>query len=64
MYGIQTITTSRYGIIPTEGVGRLIVAKNRDGAIGNVYFRHNSSMTRIYDYGNPEENSDAQSDPF
>ena len=50
MYGAQTIDTSRYGLISSEGVGVLHIAKNREGATGRIYFRHNESLTRITDY--------------
>lgn len=56
MYGAQTIDTSRYGTIPADGVGRLIIAKNREGATGQVYFRHNESLTRIVSYESTSEN--------
>lgn len=44
------IDTTKYGKIPSEGVGILSIAKNREGAIGQIYFRHNKSLTRITDY--------------
>lgn len=50
MYGAQTIDTNRYGVIPSEGVGVLHIAKNREGATGRIYFRHNESLTHITDY--------------
>ena len=50
MYGAQMITTTRYGLISSEGVGVLHIAKNREGATGRIYFRHNESLTRITDY--------------
>lgn len=50
MYGAQMITTTRYGLISSEGVGVLRIAKNREGATGRIYFRHNESLTRITDY--------------
>lgn len=36
--------------ISLEGVGELIVAKNRDGSTEDVNFKYNASMTKIYDY--------------
>ena len=33
MYGMQTITTNRYGTIPAEGVGRLIRSKTDSGIV-------------------------------
>lgn len=50
MYGMQTIDTNRYGLISSEGVGVLHIAKNREGAAGRIYFRYNESLTRIADY--------------
>lgn len=35
---------------PTKGLGVVIVAKQRNGETGNVYFGHNPSMTKIGDY--------------
>lgn len=35
---------------PVEGLGILIVAKNRNGKTGDIYFGYNDSMTRIGDY--------------
>lgn len=39
---------------PTEGLGIGIVAKNRNGETGKVYFGHNPEMTKIGDYIPPE----------
>lgn len=50
MNGLKTIDTRRYGTIATEGLGRFIIAKQRNGPTGSVMFRHNSSLTRITDY--------------
>lgn len=63
MYGMQTIDTNRYGLISSEGVGVLHISKNREGATGRIYFRHNESLTRIGDY---ENTADASTDenPF
>ena len=36
--------------ISSEGVGVLHIAKNREGATGRIYFRHNDSLTQITDY--------------
>lgn len=57
-YGIPTIETSRYGTIPSDGVGRFIIAKQRDGRTGSVYFRLNESLTRITDYECPAKDGD------
>ena len=49
-YGEQTMETSKWGEISTEGVGVLSLAKQREGATGKTYFSHNDAMTKIYDY--------------
>lgn len=56
-YGDLTITVKAKGDsksdikreISSEGIGILAVAKQRDGATGDVEFRHNPSMSKIYD---------------
>lgn len=35
-----------------HGVGQLFIAKNRNGATGEVRFRYNASLTQIYPYKN------------
>ncbi len=40
----------RYGTVDPKGVGRLTIAKNREGSTGFILFRHNESLTRIEDY--------------
>lgn len=35
---------------PITNAGELIIAKYRSGAVGSVRFKHNDSLTRIYDY--------------
>ena len=52
MLHIPTDRESRY---PTEGLGVAIVAKQRNGETGNVYFGHNQSITKFYDYVPPME---------
>ena len=42
--GIATDKETGY---PTEGLGVGIIAKHRNGETGNVYFRHDASMTHI-----------------
>lgn len=64
MYGAQMITTTRYGLISSEGVGVLHIAKNREGAIGRIYFRHNESLTRITDYENTAADTTGEAEPF
>ena len=52
---MQRVVTDRESGYPTEGLGVAIVAKQRNGETGNVYFGHNPSMTKIYDYVPPLE---------
>lgn len=49
-YGIKTFDAGHYGIINSTGVGRLTIAKNREGNTGFIPFRHNESLTQIADY--------------
>ena len=50
VYGAETIEAGKYGSISSAGVGVLHIAKNREGATGDICFRHNESLTRITDY--------------
>ena len=52
---MQHIVTDRESGYPTKELGVVIVAKQRNGETGNVYFGHNSYMTKIYDYVPPLE---------
>lgn len=59
VYGIESVKTS-FGEISTADCGRLIVAKNREGMIGDCWFSHNGQMTRIWDYrANSSDDSEA-----
>lgn len=49
-YGITDIEDSRGNKISSRGVGVCYVAKNRNGNVGHVLFKHNETMTRITDY--------------
>jgi len=49
-YGIPDITLYDGQVISSKGVGELIIAKQRDGAVGDVAFRHNESMTQITNF--------------
>lgn len=49
--GVKTDPKSGY---PTEGLGVLIVEKNRNGATGEICFGYNPSMTRFGDYEPPK----------
>jgi replicative DNA helicase len=44
------LTVDEKSGFPAKDLGILIVAKNRNGPIGDVYFGHNESLTRIGDY--------------
>ncbi|HRB53997.1 MAG TPA: replicative DNA helicase [Bacteroidia bacterium] len=50
---------------PITGIGKLIISKHRNGKTGEMPFRYNESLTKIYDY---ESNSTAVSrltpDPY
>lgn len=48
--GITTDKVTRY---PTEGMGICIVAKQRNGETGDVYFGHNPSMTKFGEFVPP-----------
>lgn len=63
-YGRTEIDAGRYGTIPAEGVGLMYIAKNREGATGRIYFRHNQSLTRIFDYDAPNDAPDREDGPF
>ena len=52
---LARITTDRESGYPTEELGIAIIAKQRNGETGNVYFRHNSAMTKITEYVPPLE---------
>lgn len=64
VYGVETIEAGRYGAIPSEGVGLLHIAKNREGATGCVIFLHNESLTRISDYDSPATDVIVDAGPF
>lgn len=49
-YGIREFEAGRYGTISSQSVGRLTIAKNREGGTGFIPFRHNESLTQITDY--------------
>lgn len=52
LHGLKTEHKSKY---PSEGLGVVIVAKHRNGETGDIYFGHNSSLTKMGDYIPPEE---------
>ena len=52
---LARLTTDRESGYPTEGLGVVIVAKQRNGETGNAYFSHNPSLTKITDYTPPLE---------
>lgn len=49
-YGITEIEDDRGNKISSRGVGVAYIAKNRNGNVGHVLFRHNDTMTKITDY--------------
>ena len=42
--------TDRKSGYPTEGLGVIGIAKHRNGSTGELYFRHDPSMTKLEDY--------------
>lgn len=42
--------TDRKSSYPTEGLGVVVVAKHRNGATGEIYFRHDRTLTKMEDY--------------
>ena len=52
LHGLKTEHKSKY---PSDGLGVVIVAKHRNGETGDVYFGHNSSLTKMGDYIPPDE---------
>lgn len=49
-YDIKEITLYDGQVISSNGIGEIIVAKHREGATGDIAFRHNESMTQIMSY--------------
>jgi replicative DNA helicase len=43
------------------GQGQLIIAKLREGATGEIYFKHNESLTQFYDYNKKIEHENVYS---
>lgn len=64
VYGVETFDADRYGIIGSAGVGRLTIAKNREGCTGFIPFRHNESLTQITDYERPATAEAESGGPF
>lgn len=50
----QGVVVDKESGYPTEGLGILSLAKQRNGEIGTVYFGHDKAMVRIGDYMPPE----------
>ncbi len=50
VYSPEYFDGGMYGMVDPKGVGRLTIAKNREGGTGFILFRHNDSLTRIEDY--------------
>lgn len=50
VYSSEYFDAGRYGMVDPKGVGRLTIAKNREGGTGFILFRHNESLTSITDY--------------
>lgn len=59
-YGV-TEFPAQGGTISTDGLGILSIAKQRDGATGQIPFRHNPAMSKITDYlpgGQPQHDKE------
>ncbi|MCF8218763.1 MAG: replicative DNA helicase [Bacteroidales bacterium] len=54
-YGFGPEEVGYKDINSTENMGEIIVAKQRNGRVGTVKFRHNESITRIYDFDNHQQ---------
>lgn len=52
---VYNLPTERKSGYPSEGLGMLILAKHRNGETGDVYFSHNTSLTKIGEYVPPME---------
>lgn len=50
-YNINTISSPDYGDISSSGLMIVDIAKNRNGATGEIFLEHNKSITNICDYG-------------
>lgn len=51
LYGLTTEPVSKF---PSDGLGVVIVAKQRNGQTGDAYFGYNKSLTKMGDYVPPE----------
>ena len=60
VYGVREFDGGRYGTISSQGVGRLTIAKNREGTTGYIPFRHNDSLTVIGDYAVQTSNTPSE----
>lgn len=47
---LSRIVTDKESGYQTDGLGVVIVAKQRNGETGNAYFHHNPELTKITDY--------------
>lgn len=52
---VRVKCVSGYSEVSSEGVGILLIEKQRDGATGTVKFRHNPAMTQITDFETERE---------
>ena len=57
VFGIKEFDGGRYGTISSQGVGRLTIAKNREGTTGCIPFRRNGNLTIINDFETVHLNS-------
>lgn len=50
IYGKKTVTIGEQENVSTAGLGLIYVAKQRDGAIGDILFKYNEQFSEIKDY--------------
>lgn len=55
MYDVMSVDTNTYGTISTQGLGRVIVSKQRNGGTGMVLFSHDVTLSKIRDFGADEQ---------
>lgn len=62
-YGIEKVETDGGREISSQGILMCDIAKQRNGATGEVMLMHNNTVTRIWDY-NESGNNDFKDEPF
>ena len=62
-YGIEKVETDGGREISSQGILMCDIAKQRNGATGEVMLMHNNTVTRIWDY-DESGNNDFKDEPF